>query len=311
MTSISEATDDRQAAAPRTADARRELPGRLTLRSALPQDAMAAGAICYEAFKTIAEQHGFPPDFPDPSAAIGLVDQLVARADVHAVTAELDGRVVGSNFLWKGDTVAGVGPITVDPAAQNSRIGRALMDAALNHARAHGVTSVRLVQAAYHGRSLALYARLGFDVREPLSVVQGRALGLGLEAHTVRPATVADVGAANDLYRRVHGHTRSGELRVAIDQGTAAVVERGGRLTGYTTGIGFFGHAVGETTQDLQALIGAAASFAGPGFLVPSRNADLMRWCLRHGLRIVQPMTLMTTGAYQAPNGAFLPSVLY
>ena len=89
------------------------------------------------------------------------------------------------------------------------------------------------------------------------------------------------------------------------------MVERGTRLTGYTTGIGFFGHAVAETNADLQALIGAAPSFPGPGFLVPMRNAALVRWCLEHGLRIVQPMTLMTMGPYDEPKAAFLPSILY
>jgi hypothetical protein len=79
----------------------------------------------------------------------------------------------------------------------------------------------------------------------------------------------------------------------------------------YTTGIGFFGHAVGKTTEDLQALIAAVPSFSGPGFLVPMRNTELFRWCLEHGLRVVQPMTLMSMGPYQEPRGAFLPSVLY
>jgi hypothetical protein len=32
---------------------------------------------------------------------------------------------------------------------------------------------------------------------------------------------------------------------------------------------------------------------------------------LGNGLRIVQPMTLMTTGLYNEPAGAFLPSVVY
>ena len=78
-----------------------------------------------------------------------------------------------------------------------------------------------------------------------------------------------------------------------------------------TTGIGFFGHAVGETTEDVKALIAAAPSFPGPGFLMPIRNAELFRWCLEQGLRIVQPMTLMSLGTYDEPQGAFLPSVLY
>jgi hypothetical protein len=122
---------------------------------------------------------------------------------------------------------------------------------------------------------------------------------------------MADASACNVLCRRVHGHDRPGEVADAIAQGRATVTERAGRITGYATLIGFFGHAVGETNGDLQALIGAADVFEGPGFLVPTRNGDLLRWCLEHGLRVVQPMTLMSVGLYNQPVGAFLPSVLF
>jgi len=280
------------------------------IRMASPDDAAVAGSICHAAFKSISDHHRFPPDFPTPDIAIGLIEHLVARADVHGLVAERNGRVIGSNFMWE-DAVAGVGPITIDPAVQNRGVGRRLMQAVIERARSKGLASVRLVQAAYHSRSLSLYTRLGFDVREPLSCMQGPALNRSIEGRHVRPATAADLAEADSLYRSVHGHGRVRELRVAIEQGSAVVVERDGRLTGYTTGIGFLGHAVAQTNEDLQALIGAAQAFAGPGFLLPSRNAALMRWCLQHGLRIVQPMTLMTMGPYQEPRAAFLPSVLY
>ena len=186
------------------------------------------------------------------------------------------------------------------------------MAAVLDRARERSIRSVRLVQAAYHARSLSLYAKLGFRVREPLSVMQGPALGMRINGHPVRAATAADLAAANALCKqRSRPYCASRELSGALRQGTVTVVETGGRLTGYATAIGFFGHAVGETTADLQALIGASPSFAGPGFLVPTRNADLMLWCLQRGLRIVQPMTLMTMGPYDEPRGAFLPSILY
>ena len=42
-----------------------------------------------------------------------------------------------------------------------------------------------------------------------------------------------------------------------------------------------------------------------------TRNGELFRWCLGNGLRVVQPMTLMSLGLYSEPKGAFLPSVLY
>ena len=281
------------------------------LRTGSIEDAERSGSIVYEAFKTIADQHNFPPDFPSPEVAAGLMASLLSRGDVYSVVAEVDGRVVGSNFLWENGTIAGVGPITIDPSAQNVAVGRRLMEAVLRRAEEQGFAGVRLVQAAYHNRSLSLYTKLGFDAREPLSNIQGPAIEQRIPGYAVRPATGEDVDACNELSLRVHGYHRGPELLEAIGQGTANVVEHDGRVSGYTTAIGFFGHTVGESNEDLKALIGAAPEFPGPGFLLPTRNGEVLRWCLEHGLRVVQPMTLMSLGLYSEPSGAFMPSVLY
>ena len=63
--------------------------------------------------------------------------------------------------------------------------------------------------------------------------------------------------------------------------------------------------------MDVKALIGAAENVSGPGVIIPTRNADLFRWCLSQGMRVLHPMTLMSTGLYSEPSGAYLPSVLY
>lgn len=283
----------------------------ISLRAGRPGDAETCGSICYEAFKVLADQHNFPPDFPDPEVAVGLLSQLFSRSDIYSVVAEVNARVVGSNFLWENAVIAGVGPITVDPGVQNVAVGRRLMEDVMRRAQERRFAGVRLVQAAYHNRSLSLYSKLGFDTREPLSTLQGRALGLEIPGHAVRPANEGDLDACNQLCLRVHGHDRGPELLDAIRQGTATVVEHYGRIAGYATIVGFFGHAVGESNEDLKALIGAARAFPGPGFLLPTRNSDLLRWCLGNGLRIVQPMTLMSTGLYNEPRGAFIPSVIY
>lgn len=286
-------------------------PGALTLRAGRPDDAPACGAIVYEAFATISARHGFPPDFPSPEVAVGLLAHLFAHPGYYAVVAERDGRAVGSNVLMELDSIAGVGPITVDPAVQDAGIGRRLMEDVLARAEARRFAGVRLVQGAYHGRSLSLYAKLGFDAREPLSVMQGPPIGTLPPGFVVRPAAERDLGACDALCRRVHGHDRGEELREALRRGTAQVVGHGGRIVGYTTGVGFFGHTVGEHNEALKALIGFASSFSGPGFLLPTRNAELFRWCLAHGLRVVFPATLMSLGLYAEPSGAFLPSILY
>jgi hypothetical protein len=185
------------------------------------------------------------------------------------------------------------------------------MQAVMDHANERGAAGIRLVQAAFHNRSLSLYTSLGFDIREPLSCVQGRTLERSVAGCAVRQAEAGDADACNALSWRVHGYDRGVDLAQAIEQGTARVVERGGRVTGYTTHLAFSGHSTAETNLDMQALIASVESFAGAGILVPSRNHALLRWCLANGLRVVQPMTLMSAGLYNDPSGAWLPSVLF
>jgi GNAT superfamily N-acetyltransferase len=281
------------------------------LRQGRIEDAKICGPICYTAFKSIADQHNFPPDFPSPEMATGLLSEILVHPDFYGVVAEFEGRIVGSNFVDERSMIAGIGPITVDPSVQNRAVGRELMQHVLERIDGRGFPGCRLVQTAYHNRSLSLYAKLGFVTREPLANLQGPPLAVHIPGYSVRAATEDDLGACAQVCQRVYGHDRSGELRDAIKQGTATVVESGGRITGYTTVLAFFGHAVGETNDALKALIGAAPGFPGPGFLVPTRNGELFRWCLTHGLRVVQPMTLMSVGLYHEPEGAFLPSIFY
>jgi predicted N-acetyltransferase YhbS len=281
-----------------------------TIRTAKPEDAAVAGQICYEAFFNITAAHRFPPYVPAPDAFQGLLSGLFSHPGFYCVIAESDGKIIGSNCMDERTVIAGIGPITVDPAAQNRGVGRLLMQAVLDRAEKQKFTGIRLVQAAYHNRSLSLYSTLGFNVREPLALMLGPALGAPLSGCSVRLALASDIEGCNRLCSTVHGHHRGGELADAIRQKAAVVVERHGRITGYGE-LAFFGHCVGESNADIQAIIASAETVPPPGFLVPTRNSELFRWCLANGLRVVEPMTLMSLGLYTEPAGAFLPSILY
>lgn len=281
------------------------------IRVATNDDAAVAGKICFDAFNAISTAHGFPPDLPVPEAGIGVLSALFSTPGFYCVVAEIGGRIVGSNCLDERAVIHGVGPITIDPSAQNRGVGRKLMQAVLDRSKQKGGVGVRLVQAAFHNRSLSLYAALGFDIREPLSCMQGRTQQRSVAGCTVRKAQAADLDSCNALARSVHGFDRGAELSHAIEQGTGKVVERDGRVTGYATDLAFFAHATAQSNQDMQALIASAEAFGGPGILVPSRNHELFRWCLANGLRVTQPMTLMTAGLYNEPDGAYLPSILF
>jgi GNAT superfamily N-acetyltransferase len=283
----------------------------VVIRAARQEDSSACGQICYDAFLKINEAHGFPCDFPGPERPVGMLSAMFTNPGFYCVVAEAGGRIVGSNCLDERSVIAAVGPVTVDPAAQHAGIGRKLMQAVMDRANTRHAAGIRLVQAAFHNRSLSLYTSLGFDVREPLSCLQGRTRERSIAGCVVRPAQAADLDACNALARLVHGFDRGAELAQAIEQSTASVVERGGRITGYASALAFFGHATAETNTDMQSLIASAEFFAGPGILVPSRNSALLRWCLANGLRIVEPLTLMSVGLYNPPAGAWMPSILF
>jgi GNAT superfamily N-acetyltransferase len=281
----------------------------LHIRDADLGDAAACGRIFYDAFAALAHHHAFPVE-PDSAEFTAFHANLMLSLDgIICVVAERDGTVIGSAFADARGPIVGIGPVSVDPAEQDAGAGRQLMEALLERTR--GAAGVRLVQTAYHARSLALYAKLGFVVREPLSVLQGAPLQRSMPGLGVRPAHQADVPACDALCRRVHGHDRSGELHAAIAAGTMRVVERPDRISGYATGFGYGWHAVAESNEDLQALIASAEAFVSLGILVPSRNAALLGWGLDNGLRLVQQSTLMTVGLYNEPQGAWLPSIVY
>jgi hypothetical protein len=181
----------------------------------------------------------------------------------------------------------------------------------IDRAAERQAAGVRLLQAGFHNRSLCLYSMLGFRTRETVSILQGKPLKQKIAGYDVRPATPADVAACNAICHAVHGFDRGREVEEAIAHKTAQVVEHAGRITGYTTGVSFVAHTVAESNIGLMALIGAAPSFGGPGFLLPTRNHEVFTWCLKGGLRLVYQMTLMTIGLYNEPTGAWLPSVLY
>jgi GNAT superfamily N-acetyltransferase len=281
------------------------------IRRATREDVEVLGDICYRAFCTVADQHNFPHEFPAPEAADGVVRSMVTTVGFYGIVAELNGRIAGSNFMDERSPIAGIGPISVDPEVQNSGAGRAMMQHMLDRVTANRIPGVRLVQTGYHNRSLSLYAKLGFEIREPLSVMIGTPIGESVPGYKVRAATDADIDACNRLCTAVHGHDRAGELRGAIQGETAAVVEHLGRITGYASGIGYCGHAVGESNEELKALISAATEFLGCGPLIPSRNGELLRWCYSRGLRLMQQMTLMSVGLYNEPRFPFIPSILY
>ena len=282
---------------------------RVRLRRATDADIPECGRICYEAFGAIAGAHGFPMDWRSEEVAVRVIAARLEHALTYGVVAEVDGRVAGSAFLKEYHPVGAIGPVTVTPRLQGGEVGRLMMEHLLERARAAGLDGTRLVQAAYNTQSLALYTKLGFQVRELLACLHGNPIAMRMRGHRVRAGREEDGAACNGLCLRLHGYARSEDIEEGLRLRSLTVVEREGGIAGYTTGIHFRGHTVARTNEDAMALIAAAEDLPDPGLLMPARNVELLRWALGNGLRITQPLTLMTQGFYRAPEGAFLPSI--
>ena len=144
----------------------------ITIRRAKQEDAPVCGRICFDAFYGISTKHGFPPDWPSPDVAIGLLSTMFSHRS--------------STAWWRSETGAWW-EATVSMSGPYSRYG-------IEHSRSEHAGSrcrpeidgsgtrpgpernfpgVRLLQSMFHNRSLAMYSRLGFDAREPVSVMQG------------------------------------------------------------------------------------------------------------------------------------------
>lgn len=282
----------------------------MELRPVQTKDIQACGRVMYEAFTDIAQHHNFPPDFPNAAVAEGFLRDLSNAPAFDAFVAEDEGRILGSIFVSRRSQVGGISVLTIDPKVQNRGVGRRLLQHGMGFLAEQGHVRQQIIQVGYHNRSLCLYAKAGFTAVGLLSNMTGKPIRTTIPSRTVRRAIDSDAGSCNALCRKVHGFDREHEVAHAIARGTAAVVEGNGRITGYTTGVGFVGHGVGETNEDLKALIASADGFTGPGILIPTGNGELFRWCLENGLRVVQQMTLMDTRPSGPANGAYWPAVL-
>jgi GNAT superfamily N-acetyltransferase len=278
------------------------------------EDVESCGRICFEAFKGISEKHNFRCDFPTAEQAIQFIQSIFSSPHVFNVVAEHEGEVVGSNNLWEYDEVRAVGPITVDPSIQAQGVGRMLMQSVID--RAAGARSIRLIQDAFNGASLSLYTSLGFAVKEPLVMIEGVARGVVPKGVEVRTIQQDDFAACAELCRTTIGFDRDNELRNIPPFLPTFVAVRDGKVRAYASAPHFWAlnHAVAETLEDMEAvLLGASAKGNGAplSFLLPIRQAELFRWCLRHGLRVLKPMNLMAMGEYKEQAQPYIPSVGY
>lgn len=283
----------------------------LTIRSATEADISIGGAVIYEAFQDLADRSGFPSFFPTLEAATEVTVALIPHPAFESAVAEINSEVIGIGFMDKRGSVWGIGPVAVAPNSQSHGVGRKLMQFLLK--KGQEAAGIRLTQEAYNVVSLALYATLGFQVKEPAALLTGVPKSKPVSDVEVRPFHLEDLDKCAALCQQVYGCNRERELLESVQFLSPFVAIRSGEIVAYATATTSLGYGVAKTDEDMQALLlGIAPTSSEPiSIIVPLRNSVFLEWCLAEGLRVIKPITLMAIGEYVEPQGSYFLSVSY
>ena len=283
----------------------------IQIRVTAPSDIEACAFVMRRAFTEMNRAYGYANiELPGPQAAHVAAKHYIGHPGFYGIAAHSGENIVGCAFVDERSEIPGVVFVGVDPNVQGRRVGRQLMQAVLE--RASDAASVRLLQYAFDGRSLALCSSLGFRVREPIVLLVGRIATAPDHTYRIRLMHESDLSGCAALSEKVFGFRRVDELRDAVRTDRPFVALRDGRIVAYMARPKN-GHAVAITDAAMTALLsGMCEMLDGPlSLLVPARHFKLFHWCLAAGMRIEKPLTLMVLGEYQEPTGCYLTSLAY
>jgi GNAT superfamily N-acetyltransferase len=245
---------------------------------------------------------------PDPMAFLGDADYVRSRwtADQDAaLAAEVDGRVVGSNFATRWGSVGYFGPLTVHPALWDRGIARLLLARTMEIMDGWRLSHTGLFTFGHSPKHIALYQSFGFLPRFLTAVLSapisspaaGPAGWTTYSTDSDRPGRLAGCAVLTDTV--YPGLDVSRELRACHEQGlgdTVLLADGSGFAVchvgpGSEAGSGtcYVKFAAARAAADFDRLVGACEAFAagrGAVRLVAGMNTgrrDAYRILLRRG----------------------------
>ncbi len=245
---------------------------------------------------------------PDPMAFMGDADYVRTRWEADptvALAAELDGRLVGTNFVTRWGSVGFFGPLTVLPELWNKGVARALLDATMPIFKEWAVTHSGLFTFGHSTKHVALYQSYGYMPRFLTSVMAkppaaGTTAGTLLsEAHDPDAAVAGARAVTDALYP---GFEVDREIRAAQRQklgDTVLVTDQDGSVAAF---------AVCHTGPGTEA--GTDACFIKVGAARPGQQAEadfgrLLEACEAYATRsgaqvVIAGVNTSRRGAYRA-----------
>lgn len=139
-----------------------------------PEEADRVGQLTLDSYDGYGRIEGpYRDHLADPRRRLGqCTDLLIAEAGTEVVGTVTF--VLPGDGEWEGRAVpegdASFRMLAVDPRAEGLGVGRALVTACIDRARAHGARRIVITTMAWMDRAQRMYARLGFERRPDLDV---------------------------------------------------------------------------------------------------------------------------------------------
>eukprot|EP01018_Ginkgo_biloba_P001695 Gb_24961 [translate_table: standard] len=300
----------------------------LELRASVVEDTDELAPILHRAFSEFNISVGISPDVDFgtvESAGRELNTLFHSPCCGFTVLDKLSGQPIGAVFLnFPGERVQAVGPVFVDPSCSSKGVGKALMRAAVDKAKATNALSIRLVQMAPNTKSFALYGKVGFRPVECVSYFECSFHGnvhpqvIGMPGFQIRRMEAFDVHSCSMLHKNVTGYERETDIRekFKMNPGNTWVALKDNTLQAYTTGFYLDGHSIATSEEAFIMLFQvvryqkdhSSMTIHIPGRIYPR----LIEWALNGGLQLIRQCWIMVIGEYQEPQPGFVwcPSIL-
>ncbi|MFN9497648.1 MAG: GNAT family N-acetyltransferase [Erythrobacteraceae bacterium] len=138
-----------------------------TIAAATLADAPALKALLEAAYRGDSARRGWNHEadiLDDERTAPGEVEALLADEAVTILTAREGAALIGCVAVTiKGAALAYLGMLCVAPDLQSAGLGRRLLDAAEDHARALGIAAMEMTVIDSRDALIAWYERRGYD----------------------------------------------------------------------------------------------------------------------------------------------------
>ncbi len=214
-----------------------KVPGEVIVRPVFEGDLDRVDLIYRTAFGTFF-------GVPEPEDIFGDTE-LVRTRWLHdpgaSLAAELDGALVGSNFVTTWGSFGFFGPLTVQPECWDRGIAHRLMEATMELFASRHTRHMGLFTFAHSPKHVVLYQRFGFWPRFLIAVMEAPVAPPERPASYVRFSALAvrdravTTGAVRSLTGEIFdGLDVSGELEAVLDQnlGETVLIEDASGLQG-------------------------------------------------------------------------------